>query len=239
MALIDEATFLTDFFGDSGAYWGPFVVLFLCGLGLPLPEEVTLIGSGLLLYQGKVEPVPITLVCSAAILLGDSVPFWLGRRYGLAALQIRGVRRILHPERIQRLEERFQRHGSWATFGFRFLPGVRIPGYFVAGTLGLGYPRFLLLDGLGVLISVPISIYAGALFGGKVEELHRTVGNFHLILAFLVLSLALILIVRARMTRQAMRDLRTRARAAREAARARGVERPNVREELRRAAGDP
>lgn len=195
MGLIEQTSFLTQFFGEF-SYLAPFVVLFLCGVGLPLPEEVTLIGSGILLYQGKVEFVPITVVCSVAILLGDSVPFWLGRKYGMSALRIRWVAKILHPERFAKIRKRFEDHGSWATFMFRFFAGVRIPGYFVAGTMGMRYGRFIVLDLLGVLISVPISIYLGSLFGGQVDTLKSTIQDFHLIVAFLALSLVIIIVIR-------------------------------------------
>ena len=197
MALVQPAEFLSSFFGEF-SYLGPFLVLLLCGVGLPLPEEVTLIGSGLLLYRGEVEFLPIVGVCSAAILLGDSIPFLLGRRYGMSALRIRWVARILHPERFARMERRFEDHGGWAVFLCRFFAGVRIPGYFVAGTMRMSYLRFLALDALGVLISVPISIYAGKLFGGQVDRLKSTVADFHLVLGFLVVALALILIVHRR-----------------------------------------
>ena len=43
---------LGDYFGRFH-YLAPFVVLLLCGVGLPIPEEVTLIGSGLQLKFGQ------------------------------------------------------------------------------------------------------------------------------------------------------------------------------------------
>lgn len=190
-------SFLGDVFGEF-SYLAPFVVLLLCGLGLPLPEEVTLIGAGILLYREEVAFVPIVAVCSAAILLGDSVPYWLGRRYGMNALRVRWVARLVHPERLHRLRARFAEHGNVVTFACRFFAGIRIPGYFVAGTMGMGYARFLLLDALGVLISVPISIHLGRVFGGSVDTLKERFHDFHLILAFLVLTLTLTLLIRYR-----------------------------------------
>ena len=195
MGLIEETTFLREVFGEF-EYLAPFAVLLLCGLGLPLPEEVTLIGAGILLYRGEVDFVRITIVCSAAILIGDSVPYWLGRRFGMNALRVPWVARILHPERFARLRRRFEEHGNQATFACRFFAGIRIPGYFLAGTMGMPYPRFLLLDSLGVLISVPTSIYLGKIFGGSVDSLHDRVHDIHLILAFLALSLVLVLVLR-------------------------------------------
>ena len=188
---------LGDFFADALEYlttWftrfhylAPFTVLMLCGLGLPLPEEITLIGCGLLVAQGHVGFWEITGVCSGAILLGDSIPYWLGRRWGLAALKNRIVSKVLHPERFAILERKFADNGNWAIFTCRFLPGLRIPGYFVAGTLGMSYTRFLALDGLGVLVSVPTSIWVARLFfqefGEHLEGAAKRVSEFnHLVL---------------------------------------------------------
>jgi membrane protein DedA with SNARE-associated domain len=197
MALLDQTTYLSQIFGEY-SYLAPFLVLLLCGVGLPLPEEVTLIGSGILWHQGKVDGPLIMLVCSVAILLGDSVPFWLGRRYGMRALKKRWVARMLHPERIRRTRRRFEEHGNWATFACRFFAGVRLPGYFIAGTMGMRYGRFLLLDLLGVLVSVPISIYLGKVFGMQIDKLQTVFDDLHLLFAFLALSLALIMIVHSR-----------------------------------------
>jgi membrane protein DedA with SNARE-associated domain len=183
-------------------YLAPFTLLLLCGVGLPLPEEVALIGSGILLHQGSVEAVPIILVCSFAILLGDSIPYWLGRHYGLAALKLRWVAKILHPERFATLERRFAEKGDWAVFTCRFLPGLRIPGYFVAGTLRMGYARFLLLDLAGVVLSVPASILIAAWVGGTFDEISRKVRGLHLWLLFALVSLLIVLLVRSRMRRR-------------------------------------
>jgi membrane protein DedA with SNARE-associated domain len=192
-----DSPFLGDTFGEF-SYLAPFVVLLLCGVGLPLPEEVTLIGAGILYHREEVRFLPIVAVCAAAILIGDSIPYWLGRRYGENALRVRWVRRIVHPERLHRLRQRFAEHGNVVTFLCRFVAGIRIPGYFIAGTMGMSYGRFLLLDALGVLVSVPISIYLGKVFGGSVDTLKERFHDFHLILAFLVLSLTLILLIRYR-----------------------------------------
>jgi membrane protein DedA with SNARE-associated domain len=207
---------------DRFNYLGPFVVLLLCGVGLPLPEEVTLIASGLLLYQGKVDFVLISAVCAAAILLGDTIPYVIGRRYGLKALQNRFASKLLHPERFAIVENKFKIHGSWVVFMCRFLPGIRIPAYFTAGTLRMGYLRFLMLDGLGVLISVPTSIYIAMLFGGQVERIEEQMENFHLILAFVlvaVLGIVAFRMITRRRARQA-RELAALSQAGPEAVRA-------------------
>ena len=84
MALLDAANFLREIFGEF-SYTAPFVVLLLCGVGLPLPEEVTLIGSGILLYRGEVEFVPI--VCTSTNTCGHHLRYssWRARISGCVA----------------------------------------------------------------------------------------------------------------------------------------------------------
>lgn len=185
--------FFAGYFGDSLEYligWftrfhylAPFIVLLGCGLGAPLPEEVTLIGCGLLMHKELVTFLPITLVCSAAILLGDSIPYWLGRHYGLAALKTRWVAKVLHPERFAKLERRFEENKNWSIFTCRFLPGLRIPGYFVAGTLRMSFTRFVIIDCLGILLSVPTSIWVSYLvfrrIGDQIDEAQKSVSRFN------------------------------------------------------------
>ena len=197
---------VTSFIGNFH-YLGPFMVLVLCGVGLPIPEEVTLIGCGLLLHEGLVDFKEISAVCAAAILIGDSAPFFLGRHYGEAALRLSWIRWILHPERMLRLRRRFREHGNWVIFSLRFLPGVRVGGYFTVGMMRVSYLRFILLDALGVLISVPLSIYMGKLFAGQIEVLEERLGGLSLLLAFSLLSVFIILGARSRSRRRARLEL--------------------------------
>jgi len=196
MLLLDLSARLQEILQDF-SYMGPFLGLLLCGLGLPLPEETFLLMAGFFLHKGEVEFVPITLLCSSAILLGDTLPYVLGRRYGMRALELPWISRLLHPERFQRLRRRFEEHGNWAIFGCRFLPMLRIPGYFVAGTMGMRYTRLLVLDGLGVLLTVPISIYIGKIFAEQTDRAKEAFHDLHLILALLVCVLVLVLVIRA------------------------------------------
>jgi membrane protein DedA with SNARE-associated domain len=180
-------SFVRGLFKDAG-YFGPFMILLLAGCGLPVPEEVTMTGSGFLVFRGEVDFLAIVATCYVATLLGDSIPFWLGRRYGMSALRFRWIARVVHPERMALLEQRFERHGNWAVFTCRFLPGVRLPGWFMAGTLGMSYPRFLLLDGSAALIMTPFWVALGRAAGEHIDRLEQTVQDLHQWLGFGVLA---------------------------------------------------
>jgi len=210
--LLELPLWVTDL-AERFHYLGPALILLLCGVGLPLPEELTLILAGMMVDQEKVQFLPITVICATAILIGDSLPYLLGRKSGAQALEHRLVAKILHPERFALVEDKFRRHGSLMIFFCRFLPGIRIPAYFTAGTLGMGYIRFLLLDGLGVLITVPTSIWIAMKLGGQVERLKDQMENLHLILAF-----ALVAVLTISLFRMVIRRREHQVRAMREKA---------------------
>lgn len=212
LAFASAAVDIAEIFGRFH-YLGPWLFLMLCGLGAPLPEEAALIPAGAMLADpdNHLSFVYMTLVCTSAILLGDSLPFLLGKGYGLSILKLRWVSKVLHPERFASFERRFAEHGNWAIFTCRFLPGLRIPGYFIAGTLKMSYVRFLVLDSAGVLISVPTSIFAAKWVTEKFGEAQakRTVHEFMLwVAATMVAGVIAYLWVRS------VRRRRARAKAA-------------------------
>ncbi len=192
---MDPESSLTRFFSEFG-YLAPFTILVLCGFGLPIPEEVTMLGSGFLLSQGRVEPLPIVLTCWSATLIGDSIPFWLGRLWGRRALKIRSVRRALNPARIRSLERRFEKNGTTAILACRFIPGLRLPAWFTAGTLGMPYVKFLGLDALGAAVMTPTFIYIGMVSGEKIAELENTVEDLTQILGFVVVAVTAVVLIR-------------------------------------------
>lgn len=206
-------TFLSEYLGTG--YLAPFVVLLLCGFGLPIPEEITMLGAGFLAHRGDVEFVPVMLVCFAATLLGDSIPYFVGRRFGRQALRSRIVRRAVHPERLRSIERRFARNGLSAIFVCRFLPGVRLPAWFTAGTLGIPYHRFIAVDALGAALMTPVFVTLGRYSGGKISELEGRVEGLTQILGFVALALLIGLVIHLTVSHKPRRGLGGwRARAA-------------------------
>ena len=148
-------------------------ILVLCGIGLPIPEEFTLLSSGLLVGWQQADFWVSSIACATGILAGDSIIFGLGHHYGRAFLNSRPMHILLPPSRQQHVEKFFGKHGSKALFLARFFPGVRIGVYAYAGSQQVRWSRFFLLDALGVLISCPASILVGSLIakaGGDREE---------------------------------------------------------------------
>src|SRR5262249_30543481 len=62
-----------------GAYLWLGGILLLCGLGLPIPEDISLIAAGYFSWKGVLEVNRAFAVCFAAVLAGDSLAFFMGR----------------------------------------------------------------------------------------------------------------------------------------------------------------
>ena len=170
-------------------YLGLFVVLLLCGLGMPIPEDVALLAGGYLVHRG-ITRYPITLaVALVGVVAGDNSLFFLGRRFGTGWVRYFGIGRPGRQVQIERIQKFMQRHGHRAIFYARFLAGLRALIYLSAGSFGVRPAIFLVYDLLGAIISVPIVVTLGYVFGKQLEMIVKYLGGFErLIVIVLVLS---------------------------------------------------
>ena len=145
-------------------------ILLLCGLGLPIPEDISLIAGGYLAHLGTVEVHRVFLDCLAAVLGGDSIAFMLGRGFGTKILASRFTRRYFTARRQRRVRAGFRKYGSRVVFIARFLPGLRFSIYLSAGMLHVRPHVFLLYDFLAALISVPVLVYSAWFFGDQIDH---------------------------------------------------------------------
>jgi membrane protein DedA with SNARE-associated domain len=175
---------------------GVFSLLVACGLGLPLPEDVSLITGGYLaatrlhelmpLAPGALPPPEIPfwqvmllekafwlmlLTGLSGILIGDSIIYKAGRDYGDALLDTRMGRHIPR-DRVATVRRLFARHGSKMIMVARFLPGIRAVTFFVAGSSRVRYRVFFAYDGLAAMVSAPVWVCLG-FWAGQVHALKK------------------------------------------------------------------
>jgi membrane protein DedA with SNARE-associated domain len=145
-------------------------VLLLCGLGLPIPEDVSLISAGYLAHLHIVNPHKVFLVCFASVLGGDCIAFMLGRLFGSRLLDSRLAQRFFRPRKQIRVRAYFRKFGSKVIFVARFLPGLRFSIFLSAGTLRVRPSVFITYDSLAALISVPALVYLAWAFGEHIDH---------------------------------------------------------------------
>ncbi|MBW3882045.1 DedA family protein [Neisseria meningitidis] len=153
--------FLEAFFVEYG-YAAVFFVLVICGFGVPIPEDLTLVTGGVISGMGYTNPHIMFAVGMLGVLAGDGIMFAAGRIWGQKILRFKPIARIMTPKRYEQVQEKFDKYGNWVLFVARFLPGLRTAVFVTAGiSRKVSYLRFIIMDGLAALISVPIWIYLG------------------------------------------------------------------------------
>ena len=158
-------------------YLGLLIVLMLCGLGLPVPEDAVLLTGGFLAHRGLIQ-YPITLAVSfVGVITGDCSLYFLGRHFGTGLLRYFGLSHPGSQRSIVRMRKFMDRHGHRAVFYARFLAGLRALVYLSAGSLGVPISRFLMYDLLGAVISVPLVVSLGYLFGNQIEQILHYIGG--------------------------------------------------------------
>ena len=165
---------LIEFFSSmsgSFAYFSIFGVLFICGLGVPIPEDITLISAGILVSMGKIDFTGAVAIGFVGVMAGDSLLFFIGRACGRRVFSWPLIRIFATQERIARAEKNINENARFICFIARFFPGLRSVIFLTSGTMGVRPLLFFTLDGLAALISVPLWIYFGYIFGNNVDEL--------------------------------------------------------------------
>jgi membrane-associated protein len=119
-------------------------------IGFVLPGETAVLVAGVAASQGHVNIVVVCVLVVAAAILGDSVGFAIGHRYGdqLVSLNILRKRRPA----LERALEGLRRRGPIYVFIGRFTAFMRavMPG--LAGMSRMNYRRFLIANAAGAVL---------------------------------------------------------------------------------------
>jgi len=154
----------------TGAYLSLTGILLLCGLGLPIPEDISLIAAGYFAYKGVLDVHKAFALCFTAVLMGDTFAFFLGRWFGQRMLAHPITHRYFTLRRQRRVRAYFRKFGSKVVFMGRFMPGLRFSIFFSGGMLHLRPAVFIVYDGLAAAISVPFLVYLAWYFGGHIDR---------------------------------------------------------------------
>ncbi|MDQ5921488.1 MAG: hypothetical protein QG673_1546 [Pseudomonadota bacterium] len=156
-------------------YIAVFLVLIMCGFGVPIPEDVTLVAGGVICALSRdtdyiLNIYYMVMIALSGVLLGDSIMFSLGRYLGPRVTRIPGLRHVITPQNYAKIQEKARKHGDKILFVARFLPGLRAPIFIISGiSHRVSLIKFFLMDGSAALISVPILVYLGYFFAFDID----------------------------------------------------------------------
>jgi membrane protein DedA with SNARE-associated domain len=184
-----------------------FAMMVASAFGLPIPEEVSIVSIGVLAYMGKhpdLFPPPYpgapvikgweaAIFVALAVFLSDNIIFWLGRTFGRKILRSRRFKGFFEGPTMERINRFVKKYGIYATFIFRFTPGLRFPAHIFLGTSKFSVVAFMAVDFLAVMISVPTQVLIVDHFG---EEIIGTIYRFKMYVAIAIGVLLVLWVVR-------------------------------------------
>jgi len=159
-----------------------YVVLFASvlaqQLGVPLPSTPFIIAAGALAHSGDLHWAVVLFLASSAALIADFVWYEIGRVRGTRVLHFL-CRISLEPDYcVRRTENTFARHGAKTLVVGKLIPGISTLATPMAGVYGFSRLRFLLFDGLGVLLWIGIFELLGYVFSDQLENVVSYASRF-------------------------------------------------------------
>ena len=197
----------------TGGYFALFGLLFACGLGLPLPEDVPLLAAGVMIANGKMSVVVAGICAWLGIVGGDICLYHLGKRFGLNITKVPFVGKHVTKARIERAEALFTRYGVLVVGVGRLFAGLRGGMVVAAGAIRFKFWRFLVADGLAALVSGGLFIALGTWLGDKLKEHMAEINRYKAYVFVGAITIVVVGFVISRVRQKASR--RDRSRRAR------------------------
>lgn len=189
-----------DFFGGVAHYvsqYGYLAVglgILLEDFGMPTPGETLLITSAILASSGALNIYLLLLIAFVGAVVGDNIGFLIGHTGGHHLMVRFGHRIGITHERFERVEAFFERYGGWVIVFARFVVVLRQFNGIVAGTLGMHWLHFTVLNAIGAALWVGfwgmLSYWLGK---GILDYVHE----FHAVAVVVLAAIVVVLVVGA------------------------------------------
>lgn len=150
-----------------------FILLLLGGVGLPFPEDGTLILTGVLIANGTVRAPLALAVVYTGILIADLLLYHIGRKFGRQIFAHPRFQRFLPEARLAVFEERFRRNGFLFVLFGRHVVGLRPQVFLAAGVLRMRRNLFLAADALSALGSLSVMVGIGFAGGNSLDVVRK------------------------------------------------------------------
>jgi len=173
-------------------HWS-YVVIFLVAalecaafVGLLVPGESLMLATGFFAQQGLLDLDAVIVVGTLGAIVGDNIGYQLGCRLGREWLLRHGARFGLKPERLDKAEAFFARHGPKAVFFGRFVGFARALVPFVAGASRMRYRQFIVYNAIGAVLWTLGCVLLGYFLGASWQVAEQWISRTGLIIGGLL-----------------------------------------------------
>src|SRR5262249_23823107 len=163
---------------EHDALWLVALNTLLHEIGVPLPLTPTLLVAGAGAMSGGADPVALVATVIVATLLGNSLWFAAGRRFGSSTLKFLCRISLSADSCVTRTEQSFSRWGGSSIVVGRFIPGASLLAPPLAGALGLSWSKFIAPWALGAALWGLIIVGTGMLLHQQLDAAIRLLDAF-------------------------------------------------------------
>jgi len=147
-----------------------FANVLLAQAGIPIPAVPILVVAGAFVAQGQIALAPLVLVSVVASLIGDTLWYVAGRRYGYGVLRTL-CRVAIEPDScVKQTENIFERWGAPSLVLAKYVPGFSTVAPPLAGTMRVGLAAFLGYSAIAALLWAGLPVALGAVFHAEIER---------------------------------------------------------------------
>lgn len=184
----------------STVYWLVFAFMVIESSFIPFPSEVIVPPAAYLAATNHEVDVWVVLILATlgaitGALVNYYLSMWIGRPivYRFANSKV-GHALLITPEKVDRAEKYFDKHGAVSTFVGRLIPAIRQLISIPAGLAKMNIGIFVLFTGLGALVWNGVLAWLGTWLGGMVSptQLYDKVEEYNAYLTYAGLMLGVI-----------------------------------------------
>jgi membrane protein DedA with SNARE-associated domain len=143
------------------------------------PGTTLLIAAGTLMSGGTLPYAPVLIGAVGGATLGDSVSYWIGRRFGGGIARLWPFSR--NPEMLPSGIRFFARHGGKSVFIGRFFGPMRAVIPLAAGMMRMPRAWFWFANVASALVWAPMLLFAGDAVGDVGDRLIGATNTFVLV----------------------------------------------------------
>ena len=147
-----------------------FLTLLLIVAATFVSEDLTCIGTGLLIARGSLPWTAGVGACLVGLVVGDLLLYAAGRWIGRPVTRVAPLRWMIRPEELERACRWFTERSAALLIGGRFVPGTRLPTYVAAGVVRMPPVPFGFWIVVAAVLWTPLLVGGTALFGAVAAE---------------------------------------------------------------------
>ena len=155
----------------------PWIILVTILLATFVSEDLTIVSTGLLIGDGRLDLFLGVLSCFLGIFAGDLGLWFIGRSLHTPLKKISFLQFRHLQDRLERTEHYFRKHGGKTLFASRFLPGTRFLVFTGSGLARMPFWKVAFWALLAGAIWAPLLIFLSAGIG--LPFAHLVTGVFH------------------------------------------------------------